>query len=69
MKGDFWNSRGLEDLAKHNYISDMAKEQHLDFIAIMGTDRSDFSDSLLRHIGGGLTTFGMSCLQGEDQVV
>jgi hypothetical protein len=50
-------------------MPDMAKEQHLDFIAIMETGRSDFSDSLLRHIGGGLTTFGMPCLQGEDQVV
>ena len=54
MKGVFWNSRGLGDLAKHNYISKIAREQRLDFIAIMETRRSSFSDTTLRHLSGGL---------------
>jgi hypothetical protein len=54
MKGIFWNSRGLGDLAKHNFLSNLSKEQHMNFIAIMETSRSDFSDSTLRHLCGGV---------------
>jgi hypothetical protein len=54
MKGIFWNSRGLGDLAKHNFLSNLSKEQHLNFIAIMETGRRDFSDSTLRHLCGGV---------------
>ena len=54
MKGIFWNSRGLGDLAKHSFLSNTVKEQHIDFIAIMETGRSDFHASALRHLCGGL---------------
>lgn len=41
-------------MAKHNFVSDIVKEQHLDFLAIMETDRSDFPASTLRHLCSGL---------------
>jgi hypothetical protein len=27
MKGVFWNSRGLGDLAKHRFLEDLVKEE------------------------------------------
>ena len=33
MKGIFWNSRGLSDLAKTKFLADTVREQSLDFIA------------------------------------
>lgn len=53
MKGLFWNSRGLGDLAKHRYICDLVKEQHLDFVAIFKTSKKDFLVSSLNHLCGG----------------
>ena len=53
MMGVFWNSRGLGDLAKHNYISELAKERNLDFIAIMETGKCSFSNNTLKHLCGG----------------
>jgi hypothetical protein len=53
MKGFFWNSRGLSDLAKFKYIADAAKEHKLDFIAIMETGKQDMSrTNLARLIDG-----------------
>ena len=54
MKGIFWNSRGLGDLAKHKYILDVVRERQLDFVALMETGRSTCPDSLLRHLCGSL---------------
>ena len=54
MKGIFWNCRGLGDLAKHNYLSQLAREHRLDFIALMETGRRSFSESTLRHFCGGV---------------
>ena len=34
MKGVFWNSRGLVDLAKHRFLSDLVKEEQINFIAL-----------------------------------
>ena len=50
MKGVFWNSRGLGDLAKHRYICEVVKEQYLDFAAILKTGKKDFSVSRLNHL-------------------
>ncbi|KAL5683601.1 hypothetical protein ACJX0J_009986 [Zea mays] len=36
MKGLFWNSRGLSDLAKIRYISDAVKEHNLEFVILFG---------------------------------
>ena len=52
MKGIFWNSRGLSDLAKYRYISDAIKDQQLDFIAIMETGKQDMSKSNLARLSG-----------------
>jgi hypothetical protein len=39
MKGVFWNSRGLADLAKHRYLADLVKEEQINFIALSETGR------------------------------
>lgn len=53
MKGIFWNSRGLRDLAKFRFLSDITKEQKLDFIALLETCKRDFSNACLKNICGG----------------
>lgn len=52
MKGFFWNSRGLSDLAKFRYISEAIREQ-LNFVAIMETGKQDMSKSNLARLSGG----------------
>ncbi|KAL5675241.1 hypothetical protein ACJX0J_011372, partial [Zea mays] len=51
MKGIFWSSNGFKDPKKHRFISDLTKEQNLNFIAISKTGRSDFMPSLLLNAG------------------
>ena len=53
MKGVFWNSRDLADLAKHRYLSEMVKEEQIHFIALLETGRDDFSDTTLKNFCGG----------------
>ena len=53
MKGIFWNSRGLRDLAKFRFLSVITKEQQLDFIALLETHRSEYTDTELNNICGG----------------
>ena len=53
MKGVFWNGRGLADLAKHRYLSEMVKEEQIHFIALLETGRDDFSDTTLKNFCGG----------------
>ena len=57
MKGVFWNSRGLGDPAKHRFIAELVREQHLDFVAILETVKKDFSNSHLKHLSGGMDFF------------
>ena len=52
MKGVFWNSRGLADLAKHRYLSEMVKEEQIYFIALSEAGRVDFSDATLKNFCG-----------------
>jgi hypothetical protein len=54
MKEMFWNSRGLADLAKHNYLALLSKKYRLDFLAIFEMGRDFFSKSNLRHLSGGI---------------
>jgi hypothetical protein len=49
----FLNCKGLGNLAKHNYLSYLSREHRLDFIALMETGHSSFSDSTLRDFCGG----------------
>ncbi len=53
MKGIFWNSRGLKDLAKSRFLSKLSKEQKLYFIALLETDKDKFANSWLNNIYGG----------------
>ena len=53
MKGFYWNSRGLSDLAKYRYISDAIRDHKLDFVAVMETGKQDMSRSNLNRLFGG----------------
>ena len=53
IKGVFWNSRGLGDLAKHRYLSDMVREEQINFIALMETGRDNFPDVTLKNLCAG----------------
>ena len=54
MRGMFWNSRGLSDLAKHKHASDCVRENELDFVAIFEAGKCDFRLHALDHLSGGL---------------
>jgi hypothetical protein len=66
MKGVFWSSRGLSDLAKSRFLSDTSKEKNLNFIALLETCNKDFSPTTLNNLSGGInfiwhwTTHGRS---------
>ena len=47
MRGIFWNSRGLRDLAKSTFLYDTSLEYDLDFMALLETNRKDFSNEIL----------------------
>ena len=53
MKGIYWNSRGLLDLAKYRYILEAIREQNLDFVAVMETGKKDMSRENLSRLSGG----------------
>ncbi|KAJ1275216.1 hypothetical protein BS78_05G119400, partial [Paspalum vaginatum] len=61
MKGIFWNSRGLLDLAKYRYISDAVRDLNLDFFAVMETGKQDMSKMNLARLSGG-ADFVWHCL-------
>ena len=54
MKGEFWNSDGFGDTAKHFFVHDSFREHKLDFFVILETGRSNFSAPFLAHLSGGL---------------
>jgi hypothetical protein len=53
MKGIFWNSRGLSDLAKTRFLRETSIEQDLAFIALLETGKQDFSQGPLNNFSGG----------------
>jgi hypothetical protein len=59
MKGVFWNSRGLSDLAKTRFLRETSKEQSLDFIALLETCKKDFSRETLNNFCGAETLYGI----------
>src|SRR3990170_2801652 len=61
MKGIFWNSRGLADLAKRRFLSDASLEHKLDFIALLETGRKNFTSQFLDTLSGGID-FDWHCL-------
>src|SRR3989337_356352 len=54
MKGIFWNSRGLADLAKKRFLAETAIEDKLDFIALLETGRDNFTSQFLGTLSGGI---------------
>jgi hypothetical protein len=42
MRGIFWNSRGLSDLAKTRFLRETSMEQGLAFIVLLETGNLDF---------------------------
>jgi exonuclease III len=53
MKGVFWNSRGLADLAKHRFLAELVKEEQINFIALSETGRESFPDHVLKNLCAG----------------
>ena len=61
MKGIFWNSKGLSDLAKYRYVSDAFRDNKVDFVAVMETGKQDMSRVNLNRLSGG-ADFVWHCL-------
>lgn len=61
MRGIFWNSRGLRDLAKRRFLAEATLEHHLDFIALMETGRDNFTSQFLSSLSAGVD-FDLHCL-------
>ena len=76
MKGIYWNSRGLLDLAKYRYILEAIREHNLDFVAVMETGKKDMSRANLNRLSGGASLKALlmgpvaseckSCYAGAD---
>ena len=61
MKGIFWNSRGLKDLAKRRFLAEASLKHRLDFIALSETGRDNFAPQFLSSLVGGID-FDWHCL-------
>jgi len=53
MKGFFWNGNGFADSKKYRFLSDLTKENDLDFIALSETGRASFPQTTLNNICAG----------------
>jgi hypothetical protein len=53
IRGILWNSNGFKDPKKPKFISDLTKENNLDFIAVSETRRSDFLLRFLKNLCSG----------------
>ena len=69
MRGIFWNSRGLKDLAKRRFLAETALEQKLDFVALSETGRDNFAPSFSPLWLVVLISIGIASLREEDRVV
>jgi hypothetical protein len=54
MKGFFWNSKALNDLAKFWYISKAVKDHNLEFVAILECGKKDMSKSNIARLSRGV---------------
>ena len=66
MRGIFWNSRGLKDLAKRRFLAEASIEHRLDFIALSETGRANFSPQFLNTLSGGIE-FDWHCLPARGR--
>jgi hypothetical protein len=53
MRGIFWNSRVLSDLAKTRFLRETSIEQDLAFIALLETRKCDISQRSLNNFSAG----------------
>jgi hypothetical protein len=69
MKGIFWNSRGLRDLAKPRFLFDASNDHNLDFIALLETHRKGYSKAELSTFCGSRGFLGNGALLEADREV
>jgi exonuclease III len=53
LKGVFWNSTGLADLAKHRLLVELVREEQINFIAISEIGCESFPDHVLKNLCAG----------------
>jgi hypothetical protein len=53
MRGIFWNGNEFKDPKKHKFVSDLTKENNLNFITILEIARSDFTTIFLKNLCAG----------------
>ena len=68
MKGIFWNSRGLKDLAKRTFLAEVSLEHRLDFIALSKTGRDNFVPQFLNTLSGVSILIGIAFPREVDPV-
>jgi exonuclease III len=56
-----WNSEGFRDPGKHLFVKEAIREYRLDFIALLETGRSNFSNAFIASLSGD-TDFAWFCL-------
>jgi exonuclease III len=61
LKGINWNSRGFGDTAKYLFVKEAIQKYKLDFIALLETERSNFSIPCLNQLAAGYN-FSWICL-------
>jgi hypothetical protein len=61
LRGLSWNSEGFRDPGKHLFVKEAIREYQLDFIALLETGRSNFSNSFISGLSGGVE-FAWFCL-------
>ena len=66
MKGIFWNSRGIADLAKRRFLAEASVEHKLDFMALLEMGRDNYTSQFLNTISGGVE-FDWHCLPTRGQ--
>jgi hypothetical protein len=52
MIGLFWNIRGLEHIGRVPALVSRIRENHVDFVGILETKKSNFTQGLLRSLTG-----------------
>jgi len=68
MRGIFWNSRGLRDLAKTKFLSNTTREQGLiSLLSWKPVKRISHKLSLIGTVGGGiLCGTGLNHMEGQE---
>jgi hypothetical protein len=54
MKGNFWNIRGLNKPERQLSLEQIIRDNHVYFIGVQETKKSDFQTSFLRNLSGSI---------------